>query len=151
MTVVEGEIEPHEVRKQGLPEIEQHALRHAFQPKSLLILHDPGDQSIASIEADEHCQTCQISMHDVAIQTEFDQIWGKEVAQRNPEHTDRGQAQMAGIWSHKRPQAAYNAGVIGFSVTFFFSSTCWPGPWPLLATLRRPHDVGTCGIPCGAV
>jgi hypothetical protein len=69
------------VRKQGLSEIEKHALRRAFQPEGLLILHDPGDHGIASVEADEHRQPCQVSMGDVAIQTELDQVWSEEMAQ----------------------------------------------------------------------
>ena len=122
IAVIEGEVEPHEVRKQGLPEIEQHALRHAFQPQGLLILHDPGDQSIASIEADDHRQPCQVSMGDVAIQTKLDQVWSEEMAQRDPEHTGRGQQQTAGIRGHKRPQTAHHAGIVGFAVTFLCSS-----------------------------
>ena len=66
-------------------------LAHGAMLKLLLFTGMRNAELVHLRPTDVDLQTCQVRIGDITIQTELDQIWSKQMAQRDSQHTGRGQ------------------------------------------------------------
>jgi hypothetical protein len=86
LTIVETQIEPHEMLKQSPAQIEQQALCHPRDQQRFAVLQKPAGQPYTNIHQHHARQPGHVALSNNAVNTPLDHIGRQKLTQGSSDH-----------------------------------------------------------------